>query len=192
MDELDLVQGLKERREDAVAIYVERYRPLFTHCIGSLEPDLSAREDLFQELVWYALDRLEKDRFDPQRGSFGTWLYRVAWCRCVDLKRQQLGRRKLVLRTSGEPLPEHSDPHPEPDEVVSTAELGHLIQSAMTQLEPEDRALLELRVVDELPLAAIAEQRGITLEQTKYRLKRATMELRVALLKLVPKQEVTE
>ncbi len=192
MDELDLVQGLRERREDAVRVYIERYRALFSHCIGNLESDATAREDLFQELAWYALERLEQDRFDPKRGSFGTWLYRVAWCRCVDLKRQQNGRRKIQVRTTRESLPDRPDPHPDPAQELSESELNGLIKSALTRLDPPDRTLLELRVVEERPLLEIAGHLGITLEQTKYRIKRATVELRGALLKLVSKQEVLE
>jgi RNA polymerase sigma-70 factor (ECF subfamily) len=192
LDELELVNGLRERREDAVRAFVERYRSLFLHCISGLESDSTAREDLFQELVWHALERLDRDRFDPQRGSFGTWLYRVAWCRCVDLKRQQQGRRKPRLTVGVEQMPERTDPRPGPSDQLSSAELGDLVRAAMAELEPQDRHLLEMRFVDELTLLDMAQRESLTLEQAKYRIRRAMAGLRAALLRLAPRQEVAE
>ena len=99
MDELELVAGLRDRQEEAVAAFLERYRSLFFHCIGHFETDFSAREDLYQDLIMYALERLDRDRFDSSKGSLGTWLYRVAWCRCVDLQRKKHARRNPPLHS---------------------------------------------------------------------------------------------
>ena len=93
MDEAQLVQGLRRRDERAVAAFLDSYRSLLFHCIGHFESDAAGRDDLYQELVLYALERLDAGRFDPDKGSLGTWLYRVAWCRCVDLKRRSQQQR---------------------------------------------------------------------------------------------------
>ena len=178
VEEQDLVLGLRERREETVAVFLERYRPLFYHCIGHFESDHAAREDLYQDVVVYVLDRLDRDRFDAGKGSFGTWLYRVAWCRCVDLKRKQAARRNPKLTTSGELLPERIDESPGPGE----AEIGDLVRRAMAALEVEERALLEMRFVDGRTIGEIAAELAISIEQTKYRLKRASTALRRVLL----------
>ncbi len=194
MEEAELVAGLLARREDAVAAYVERYRSLFHHCIGQFESDPSVREDLFQDLVWYALERLNQGSYSPEKGSFGTWLYRVAWCRCVDSKRQQNARRKVPLQAleSGRGAAEHQDPRQAPSDEAGQAEMGRLVRAALLKLEPEDRALLELRVVDEQILPTIALELSISIEQVKYRLKRAAQNLRRALLEVLPREEVAE
>jgi DNA-directed RNA polymerase specialized sigma24 family protein len=49
-------------------------------------------------------------------------------------------------------------------------------------LDPEERALLELRFVDERTIGEISDALSISLEQTKYRLKRASTALRRVLL----------
>jgi RNA polymerase sigma factor (sigma-70 family) len=192
LDELDLVQGLRERREDVLAAFLERYRPLFYHCITHFETDHSAREDLYQEVVLYVLERLDKDRFDSAKGSFGTWLYRVAWCRCVDLKRKQGARRNPRLTTLGERIPERIDPTPTPRDQAAEAEVGDLVRRGLATLDGEERALLELRFVDGRTIGEISDELSISLEQTKYRLKCASTSLRRVLLNELALEEAAD
>ena len=192
MEELELVAGLREREEGAVREYLARYRSLFHHCIGHFEADPSRREDLFQELSWHALDRLEQASFDPARGSFGTWLYRVAWCRCVDLKRQQNARRKVQLTPASDDLPDRADPMPGPGEQAGDEEIEALVRRALGALQPEEQSLLRMRHIDGRTLVDIARTLSITVEQTKYRLKRASSEMRRALLKHLAREEALE
>jgi RNA polymerase sigma-70 factor (ECF subfamily) len=192
VEEQDLVRGLRARNEEAVRAYLERYRALFQHCISHFEADAALREDFFQELAWHALERLEHDSFDAERGSFGTWLYRVAWCRCVDLKRQENARRKVRVALQGDELPERSDPGAGPSDAAGTTEIGHLVRAALGTLEPEEQSLLRLRFVEGLALADIAVRLSITVEQAKYRLKRASSELRRALLSRLERATIAD
>jgi RNA polymerase sigma factor (sigma-70 family) len=66
------------------------------------------------------------------------------------------------------------------------------VRDAMRELSGEDRALLELRFVDHRTLAEVAEELVITVEQAKYRLKRAASELRRALLVRLSKGELAD
>ena len=182
LDEQQLVRGLRERREDVVTTFLERYRSLLFHCIGHFEADPTSRDDLYQELVLYALERLDAGRFDPAKGSLGTWLYRVAWCRCVDLKRRESGRPISIQAASEESVPESPDPRPDPTEQAGEAELGELVRRAMGLLDAEDRTLLELRHMQGENLAAISEHLDLSSEQCKYRLKRASTALRRVIL----------
>ncbi len=182
MEEPELVHGLRQRDEKAVAVFLERYRSLFYHCIGHFESEPGAREDLYQDLVLYVLERLDRDRFDSSKGSFGTWLYRVAWCRCVDIKRKESARRRPRLATLGEELPERQDEAPGPAETVGSSEIGQFVREALSTLAPQEQALLDLRYLQGETLVEIAEELSISLEQTKYRLRRATISLRKVLL----------
>ena len=62
------------------------------------------------------------------------------------------------------------------------AEIGSLVRRGMATLEEEERSLLELRFVDGHTLQEISTELAISLEQTKYRLKRASTSLRRVLL----------
>lgn len=182
MDDQDLVSGLREKKDEAVAVFMDRYRPLFYHCISQLETDQHARDDLYNEVVSYVLERLGRDSFDPSKGSFGTWLYRVAWCRCVDLKRKENARRNPRLVSAGDRIPERADQSPGPGDLAGENEIGEVVRRGMSSLDPEERALLELRFVDERTIGEISDALSISLEQTKYRLKRASIALRRVLL----------
>ncbi len=192
LEEAQLVEGLRQRSDDAVRCYLERYRSLFFHCIGHFEQDPGRRDELFNDLALHAIERLDRDRFDPLRGSFGTWLYRVAWCRSVDLQRRANARRRVKLTSGMEELPERADARPDPGLSASTAEIGERVRAALGELEPQERSLLKLRHADELTLQEVAHELGITVEQTKYRLKRALFHMRRALLARLPREEVLE
>ncbi len=182
LEELELVAGLRARREESVATFLERYRSLFFHCIGHFEKDHAAGDDLFQDIVVYVLERLDQQSFDPAKGSFGTWLYRVAWCRCVDLKRKAGARRNPQLTTGGESLPERADASPGPGETAGDDEISDMVRRGMSALGEEERALLVMRFVDDRTIGEIAAALSISIEQTKYRLKRASTSLRRVLL----------
>ena len=98
----------------------------------------------------------------------------------------------LQALESGRGAAEHQDPRQAPSDEAGQAEMGRLVRAALLKLEPEDRALLELRVVDEQILPTIALELSISIEQVKYRLKRAAQNLRRALLEVLPREEVAE
>ncbi len=182
MEEHRLVEGLRRRDEEAVAAFLEGYRSLFYHCIGHFEADPAAREDLYQDLVLFVLERLDRDSFDAAKGSFGTWLYRVAWCRCVDEKRRQGARRRPRLAAEGETLPEQVDENPGPVERAGAEEIGAFVREALAELTPQERVLLDLRFVQGETMGEISRELEITLEQAKYRIRRAQLSLRRVLL----------
>ncbi len=192
MEENDLVRGLCQREEPAVAAFLERYRSLFYHCISHFEAEASAREDLYQDLVLYTLERLDRDSFDPLKGSFGTWLYRVAWCRCVDLKRKDAAQRRPRLATVGEELPEREDESPGPIEEAGESEMGGIVRNALGRLDDEERRLLEARFLEGRTLGEIAGRFSISLEQTKYRLRRAVVGMRRVMLNEFAVEEVSD
>ena len=192
LQEDELVEGLVERDEASVATFLERYRALFFHCIAHFESDPAAREDLYQDLVLYVLQRLDADRFDRTKGSFGTWLYRVSWCRCVDLKRKQGARCRPQFAPLGEELPEREDEAPTPGEAAENSEMGAVVHAALGKLEREERILLEARFMEGCTLSEIAARLSISLEQSKYRLRRATIALRRVLLQQLSPEEARE
>jgi RNA polymerase sigma-70 factor, ECF subfamily len=181
-EETQLVEGLLSRDESSVEAFLERYRSLLFHCIGQFARDAAQRDDLYQDLLMHTLERLDRGAFNPERGSLGTWLYRVAWCRCVDLRRRESARRRPQLTMVGDDMPEKVDESPSPPELAGGRELSAVVRHAMSDLLPEERTLLNLRFVDGLALGEVGRACGISLEQTKYRLRRATVALRRRLL----------
>lgn len=189
MEDVALIEGLRARTESAVTAFLARYKALLHHCIGHFEADPGAREDRYQDLVLYVLERLDRGAFDATKGSFGTWLYRVAWCRCVDLKRRESASGRPQLRAVGDEIPDRPDEGPGPDEMAGIDEVGGVVREALDELTSEERSLLDLRFVQGETLGEIAEQLHISLEQTKYRLRRATISLRRVLVHNFAREE---
>ncbi|MDP6520671.1 MAG: sigma-70 family RNA polymerase sigma factor, partial [Planctomycetota bacterium] len=192
VEDKDLVKGLKARNEETVEAFLVTYRSLLHHCIGHFTRNHASREDLYQDLVLYILERLDRDAFDPQKGSFGTWLYRVAWCRCVDLRRRESAQRRPQLTSVGDNIPERADERPGPVEVIGSEEIGFRVRAALDQLEPDERSLMDLRFVQGQTLGEISGALDMSLEQTKYRVKKATVSMRRVLLNDYAHQEVAD
>ena len=178
LDGKAIANGLRARDPEVQRVFLKQYRALILHCIGQFESDSEAREDLYQEIVAYVFERLDKDSYDPRKGTFGTWLYRVAWCRSVDLKRREGTGRRLPTVASSEEIVEPSDARPGPSQSADTIEIGALVQASLEQLDPEEAELLRMRHMREMTLVDIAAVRSQSLETVKYRLKRATQSLR--------------
>lgn len=190
--DIRLVAKVRDRDEEAVQAFLDRFMPLMQHCVTQFEAETGAREDLIQDLSWHVLERLDRDRFDPEKGSLGTWVYRVAWCRCVDVKRRANSRRHLHASGPEDDSPEPVDPIPDPCSQATDGEIGRLVRSALMEIDPADRALLILRHMEGLPLGEIATREELTLEQCKYRIKRANAELRRELARSCRVIEVLE
>ena len=64
-----LLAGLRTRDERAVEEFPARYKSLLHHCIGQFTHDATEREDLYQDLVIHALDRLDGTPSTPRRAA---------------------------------------------------------------------------------------------------------------------------
>src|SRR3982751_697456 len=90
---MDLLSGPEV--EEALSALYERYsRTVFGVGLKLLGDDRSLAEEVVQEVflkVWRS-----SHTFDPSRGSFSTWLYRVARNVALDLHRKRTSRIRPV------------------------------------------------------------------------------------------------
>jgi RNA polymerase sigma-70 factor (ECF subfamily) len=112
-----------------------------------------AAEDVVQETFLRA--HKARDRFNPERASFGTWLYQIALNYC----RSTLRRKRLTtipwLRSSGEP-PDLPDSGPGPESRVLGGEYSRLLWEAVQKLSEPLREVITLHYYMELPAVEIA------------------------------------
>jgi RNA polymerase sigma-70 factor (ECF subfamily) len=114
------------------------------------------------------------DSYDPEIGSFRTWLYGLARNRIVDLRR----------RASARPPVAGSDPVDEPAELdrsLDDALLRWQVSAALARLSPEHREVLRLAHFQALSLREIAEALGLPLGTVKSRSYYALRHLRLVL-----------
>ena len=154
-------------------------------------------EDLVQETLlraWHA-----RDRYDQERASVRTWLYRIATNTCLTALQ---GRARRPLPSGlGAPGDDPSVPltpafdipwlQPFPDQrfdIGTRTDLRLALVAALQVLPPRQRAVLVLREVLDFSAAEVAAQLGTTVPAVNSALQRA----RAALTGVVDASEIAE
>jgi RNA polymerase sigma-70 factor (ECF subfamily) len=107
-----------------------------------------------------------------------AWLLSIARRNALraSSRRGTAREREQSLEELGE-LAGFGDPEHTPERVARAAEERALVEDALAALEPEEREILVLRDVEELPGASVAELLGLSLAAQKSRLHRARLRL---------------
>lgn len=140
---------------------------LMVRMVGRQEAD-----DLTQQVFLRMFRKL--DQFNGQ-SRLETWLYRLATNEALQHIRRSKRRSTAPLVTE----PATDDP-----DRVGRAEEAELLETAMSRLEPELRAILILKEQQNLPYREIAESIGIPEGTVGSRLNRARKVLREELAKM--------
>lgn len=131
-------------------------------------------EEAAQEAFVRAYTRLES--YDPAH-KFSTWLLSITSNYCID----QLRKRRALLLSIDEPLPPHPALHSDgakgPEAQAVLNEQQELVQSLLSELQPEYREAVVLRYWYELSYEEIAETMDTTVSAIKSRLFRARRQL---------------
>jgi RNA polymerase sigma-70 factor (ECF subfamily) len=131
-------------------------------------------EEAAQEAFIRAFTRLES--YDPSH-KFSTWLLSITSNYCID----QLRKRRALLLSIDEPLPPHpalhSDGSKGPEAQVMNSEQQEMVQSLLSELQPDYRQAIVLRYWYELSYDEIAEIMDTTVSAIKSRLFRARRQL---------------
>ena len=144
---------------------------LYGFALNSLN-DRGLAEEVVQDAftsVWR-----HADRFDPEIGSFRTWLYGLARNRIVDMRR----------RASARPALAEADAEEQPAEIdrsLDEAMLRWQIAAALARLSPEHREVVRLAHFQALSMREIAEALGLPLGTVKSRAYYALRHLRLVL-----------
>jgi RNA polymerase sigma-70 factor (ECF subfamily) len=166
----ELIQKVKEGDSYSYDLLVKRYQRriyfLAYRMVGSHE----TADDIAQETFIKAYFAIESFKIGH---SFYTWLYRI----CMNLSINSLKRRRLVIPESqfkeeANPL-ERRGGGADPSERFALKEMEERIESAIDSLPPKYKAVLLLRVYEELSYEEIAETLEITEGTVMSRLFRA-------------------
>lgn len=135
--------------------------------------------DLSQETFLRAWRFLDQYQF---ASAFSTWLYRLCSNICIDFLRRRRRQQTVPLTFEDADGEEQTyavpDAQPLPEEQVELKLTRETLAAAMAQLLPEHRAVLQLRVVNEMSYEQIADVLDIQIGTVKSRLSRARNQLK--------------
>jgi RNA polymerase sigma-70 factor (ECF subfamily) len=169
-EEAKIIGQVQAGCADDFAYLVHRYKSGLFRIVGSLVYS-SQVEDIVQETFIAAFTHI--CRFDPERGSFRTWLYRIA-------RNLALNARK---KKRDQPLPENlviADERTPADD-AQTSEIFRRLDQALEELRFQDRIIFVLADLEGLSYAEIARIEGLRIGTVKSRLARARAGLKSVL-----------
>jgi RNA polymerase sigma-70 factor, ECF subfamily len=160
----------------ALSTLYDRYsRTVYGVGMKILGGDRSLAEELVQDVflkVWRS-----SNTFDPSRGSFSTWLYRVTRSCALDLYRKRA--HKVHPVPEGESyLATARDSSKGPQEVVDESWLSWRVSRALEVLDAPHREVIELAYFRGLSQREVSERTGMPLGTVKSRTASAFKRLR--------------
>ncbi len=164
---MQLIRRAQAGDREAFASLFEQYKNLVYKTAYLMLGDAAEAEDALQEV--FVLLHKSLPAFDPRKGAFTTWLYRVTLNHCFNHRRK---RRPSCL-----PLENAS-------RTLASESLGSQIieedsiRQAIRDLSEKQRAVVILRYYWELPYAEISRILDIPLGTVKSRLDLALRTLR--------------
>ncbi|MEM1441787.1 MAG: RNA polymerase sigma factor [Verrucomicrobiota bacterium] len=175
-EDLPLIKRAQGGDLDAFDRLVEKYQSTMTGILYRFAPDRSDLEDMVQDTFFRAWKALP--RWAPEK-PFLHWLKRIA----VNVGREFCRKdQRSPLGKLAHPDQSHLErlvTEPEKEEAAKSA--VEEVQFLLSQASPEDRSLLTLLYLVEMPLAEIAEHFGWSHSNAKIKAFRARKRLKAIL-----------
>jgi len=169
-EEADLVAESLRGNREAFESLVNRYqKPVYNMAYRLLNNCEDAR-DVTQNVFLKAFRNLEG--FDAKYRFF-SWIYKIALNESINLRNSRRVPREVDERVV--------DGHPLPDDLLRSAELSREIQSALTSMDLDQRAVIVLRHSRHCSYQDIAQVLNIPEKTVKSRLFTARNHLREVL-----------
>ncbi len=147
-----LVEAFRRGEESAFTALVIKYREAVYRIARRMVHNHEDASDIAQEVfirVHWALPRF------AGRSQLRTWLFRITVNLCLDH-----GSRARPMLVELNDLTLEAPAQENPAETVEARELGRVIATAVDELPPRQRAMVVLRVYQDLPYADIANVMG--------------------------------
>lgn len=153
VSEQALIQRWQDGDGGAFDQLYARHAPAIYRLGWAMLRQAQSAEDVVQETFLRA--HKARQRFDPGRASFGTWLYQIALNYC----RSYLRRKRLLtiswLRHTEE-APDMPDSRPGPEASALRGEYRRMLWEAVQNLSEPLREVITLHYYMELPAVEIA------------------------------------
>lgn len=169
-EELQWIQEVLSGNKQAYAHIINKYKnPLYATILRMTKNPQDA-QDFVQEAFIKVYHKL--DKYD-NKGSFFSWMYRVAINHCMDELRKK--RYKITQVEINEEKVVDSN-HPEI--IFLKKEKNRQLEKLISSLPEEERMIILLRYANELSYHEISEIVGLPLSNVRNKLHRAKKKMR--------------
>jgi RNA polymerase sigma-70 factor, ECF subfamily len=178
-----LIDRLKAKDEQALELLYRRHAPRVYRQANALLGNDAEAEEIVQEVF---LTLYEKAGTFRGEAAFSTWLYRLTLNAALTRLRRKKRSQEIPYE---EYLPQYqADGHhlvrpvvdwsQDVESTLARTELQGLLQQALNQLKPVDKAVVVLSDLEGVPNREIGKALGLTVPAVKTRLHRARLFLR--------------
>ena len=150
---VSVIERWQQGDPDAFDELYTQHSPAIYRLGWAMLQQTQAAEDVVQETFLRA--HKARQRFDPSRASFGTWLYQIALNYC----RSYLRRKRLPTvpwRQNSAEMPDIPDSRPGPESKAVRSEYERTLWEAVQKLSVPLREVITLHYYMELPAVEIA------------------------------------
>lgn len=174
--------SFKEGDSNALGTIYDRYGLLVYRLIYRMLNNSQEAEDLTQEIF---LSLQERPNYNPQRGSFYTYLMMLTRSRTIDRLRAKRSQGKFWqdLGKIKDLVGRHNSVNP--IDSVSIKERATKVRQALESLSSNQRQILELSYYEGLSQSEIAKRLNLPLGTVKTHSRRGLLQLRKNLHNLV-------
>ena len=160
-------------QNDFAQLFRDHYRQVYRYVCYRIDDDAVA-EDLTAEIFERAYRA--RDKFDPSRGAFATWIGQIAHHHVTNYLISQQRRQERETNLSDAEL--LSAPEPLPEAQVITHEVVRQLLDCLKLLSDRDRQIIALRFGANTRNKAIAELLGMKEHSVSVVILRALERLR--------------
>lgn len=154
MEEIELIQRIKSGEKHLFEHLVKRYEDLvYSICINSLK-DREDAKDIAQDTFYKAYKAIKS--FDGNKSKFSTWIYRIAYNKCIDFIRKKNSFLNYKKYIKAKDNTQTNQVHSFQSEIVA---------KLLSKLPAEDSAMITLYYFDDMSIKEIS---NITSQSESY------------------------
>lgn len=175
-----LMSHIAEGQETALAVLYDRYAAAVMGLAFKMIRDRTIAEEIVQETFYRVWDK--SHAYHEYKGSFTSWLFRIARNLAIDgLRRQKVRPQAVESEQEQEHIERTGKANVNVAEAAWIAIKQEQVQTAVTQLPEEQRQVIELAFFGGMTRREIAAETGVALGTIHSRARLALQKLQEAL-----------
>ncbi len=186
MSDHQLIQGIKNKEEDAFRKFVDKYQQMVINVANSFVHDYDDSLDIAQEVFIKVYDTIEKFR---EQSKISTWLYRITVNKSLNFIRDK--KRKNIFSSLDllfdNPVESSEDNFQDitynMEDEMEDEESKKALMEAISNLPKKQKIAITLNKLEEIPYKEVAKIMDISVSETGVLINRAKKKIEKRLIK---------